>query len=196
MPTLVERLFLTKDYNEEGVYHVKICKNGEWVEVAIDDYFPCFPNGAPIFSKGHGNELWVLILEKAYAKLHGNYKSIVGGMPHEAMMDLTGCPTTTFSFKDQNVQDMIRSGKLWALMKQYDKEGYIMSGGTPGEDTMTENQDSNQQKGGLIPGHAYSVISAMEYKGVKLLKIRNPWGQFEWDGDWSDHSSLWTDEMK
>lgn len=74
-----------------------------------------------------------------------------------------------------------------------------MSGGTPGEDTMTENKENGgaaKEKGGLVPGHAYSVISAMEFKNVKLLKIRNPWGQFEWDGDWSDHSACWTEEMK
>ncbi|EQD29290.1 hypothetical protein B1A_20786, partial [mine drainage metagenome] len=39
MPYLVERLFLTNTYNEEGVYRVKICKNGEWQEVVVDDYF-------------------------------------------------------------------------------------------------------------------------------------------------------------
>lgn len=59
--------------------------------------------GPPIFSKGHGNELWVLILEKAYSKLHGRYRNIVAGRPHEAMMDLTGCPTTSYSFKDEKV---------------------------------------------------------------------------------------------
>jgi hypothetical protein len=48
------------------------------------------------------------------------------------MMDLTGCPTTNFSFKDDNVIEMINNGKLWKMIKQYDKEGYIMSGGTPG----------------------------------------------------------------
>ena len=132
MPYLVERLFLTNTYNEEGVYRVKICKNGEWQEVIVDDHFPCFPNGTPLFSRGQGNELWVLLLEKAYAKLHGGYKSIVGGIPHEAMMDLTGCPTTSFSFADENVQEMIRNGKLWGMLKHYDKQGYIMSGGTPG----------------------------------------------------------------
>mmetsp|Transcript_3680 Transcript_3680/g.3609 ORF Transcript_3680/g.3609 Transcript_3680/m.3609 type:complete len:142 (-) Transcript_3680:1542-1967(-) len=98
MPSLIERLFLINEYNEEGVYRVKICKNGEWREIVIDDHFPCYPNGQPFFSKGHGNELWVLILEKAYAKIHGTYKNIVGGIPHEAMMDLTGCPTTSFNF--------------------------------------------------------------------------------------------------
>lgn len=28
-----------------------------------------------------------------------------------------------------------------------------------------------------------------------MLNIRNPWGNFEWDGDWSDNSPLWTEEM-
>ena len=70
-----------------------------------------------------------------------------------------------------------------------------MSGGTPGEDKWTESGGADK-KGGLVPGHAYSLIEAKEYKNVKLVKIRNPWGQFEWDGDWSDKSSKWTDEMK
>jgi calpain-15 len=103
MPQLVERLFITKETNEEGLYRLKVCKNGEWQEVVVDDYFPCFPNGAPIFSKGNGNEMWVLLLEKMYSKIHGSYKNIVGGSPHEAMMDLTGCPTNSFSFADESV---------------------------------------------------------------------------------------------
>ena len=52
MPSLIERLILTKEVNEEGVYRVRLCKNGEWQEVVVDDYFPCFPNGQPMFSKG------------------------------------------------------------------------------------------------------------------------------------------------
>jgi calpain-15 len=103
MPHLVERLFITKEYNEEGIYRVKLFKNGEWMEIVLDDYFPCLPYGGPIFSRGHGNELWVLLLEKAYAKIHGSYKNIVAGKPHEALMDLTGCPTTSYSFKDEKV---------------------------------------------------------------------------------------------
>ena len=27
------------------------------------------------------------------------------------------------------------------------------------------------------------------------MNIRNPWGGFEWDGDWSDNSDKWTEEM-
>lgn len=72
-PPLVENLFVTRSYSPEGVYRVRFCKNGEWVNVTVDDWFPCFPGSGPIYSRARGNELWVLLLEKAYAKLHGNY---------------------------------------------------------------------------------------------------------------------------
>lgn len=42
-PALIERLFITKEINEFGIYRVKFCKNGEWVTVTVDDYFPCYP---------------------------------------------------------------------------------------------------------------------------------------------------------
>ena len=28
-----------------------------------------------------------------------------------------------------------------------------------------------------------------------MLNIRNPWGTFEWQGDWGDKSKLWTSQM-
>jgi calpain-15 len=57
-----------------------------------------------MFSRNNGNELWVLLLEKAYAKLHGGYKTLTGGLPHEALMDLTGCPAMTLNFKEDKVK--------------------------------------------------------------------------------------------
>ena len=60
--------------------------------MALDDYIPCGDNGGPIFSKNSDNELWVLLIEKAYAKIYGNYKKIISGMPGEAISDLTGAP--------------------------------------------------------------------------------------------------------
>jgi calpain-15 len=70
-PALIKRLFITQEYNEQGIYQLRICKNGEWVKVTVDDYIPCYNWGGPMFCRATGDELWVLLLEKAYAKLHG-----------------------------------------------------------------------------------------------------------------------------
>jgi calpain-15 len=196
-PSLVERLFITKEYNPNGIYRVKICKNGEWVTVTVDDFFPCFPLGSPIFSRNHGNELWALLLEKAYAKLHGNYFSLRGGYANEALIDLTGCPTITFNFGDDEVRGLIESNRLWDEMKNNDEEGHLMTISTPGEDRWTDQGwVEDDENSGLVPGHSYTILQIKETKLHKLLCLRNPWGNFEWKGDWGEKSPLWTDEMK
>ena len=59
--------------------------------VRVDDFFPCRPGkGEPVFSQANGPELWVLLLEKAYAKLHSSYYALRSGMCYEGLMDLTG----------------------------------------------------------------------------------------------------------
>lgn len=50
---------------------------------------------------------------------------------------------------------------------------------------------------GIVQGHAYSILQVREVDGHKLVQIRNPWAnEVEWNGQWSDSSSEWTDRMK
>ena len=42
----------------------------------------------------------------------------------------------------------------------------------------------------------YKEVTTIEGEKVKIIKLRNPWGGFEWKGDWSDYSECWTEEAK
>lgn len=90
-------------------------KNGAPVNVIIDDYFPT-KNQAAVFTSAHGNELWVLILEKVWAKLHGCYHRIIGGQCHQTFRDVTGAPAWEIMSKpeegeEDNVWERIVEGE-------------------------------------------------------------------------------------
>lgn len=58
---------------------VRILYQGVLREVVVDDYIPVTPQNTPLFAKpAGGREVWVMILEKAWAKLNGSYAAIVG----------------------------------------------------------------------------------------------------------------------
>ena len=203
-PVLVEDLFQSdsKKYNPNGKYNLRLCQEGSWETITVDDFIPCYPEGGPLYAKGHGNELWVMLLEKAYAKLCGSYAALKAGWAFEAMIDLTGAPYWTVRFDDSETKKMVEDGSLWSLMLQNDDLGYIQSASTPGEDVLTVGGDrkSKDNETGLVAGHAYALIAVKEVKskGLKLVQLRNPWGEggMEWNGDWSDSSPLWTAEIQ
>ena len=56
--------------------------------------------------------------------------------------------------------------------------------------------DSAVSKAGIVFGHAYSILDLKSAGNIKLLQIRNPWGQGEWNGAYSDKSDKWTTRLK
>jgi hypothetical protein len=57
---------------------MSICGNS--VFVIVDDQFPVLENGSWACTHGANNqEHWMMILEKAYAKLFGGYDKIIKG---------------------------------------------------------------------------------------------------------------------
>ena len=89
---------MSKEVTKAGVYCVTLCINGVWEEVILDDLIPVKPgSGRDIaFNYTLTNELWVILLEKAWAKVHGGYMNTDGGIIREALRDLTGAPCKSF----------------------------------------------------------------------------------------------------
>jgi calpain-15 len=79
-----------------GMYGIRFCKSGYWQDIIIDENLPCLYD-APVFGQGNKNELWVLLLEKAWAKLHGSYYRIEAGSSEKVMHDLTGAPSFQYT---------------------------------------------------------------------------------------------------
>ena len=134
------------------------------------------------------NETWLPLLEKAYAKAHGDFNSIQGGFTGEAIEDLTGGVTTELF-----TSDILDTDKFWTdeIMKVNDEFLFGCATGAfdnwQGASWQTDRKD-------IISMHAYSILEAKEIKGERLLRVRNPWGQTEWKGAWSDGSEQWTPE--
>ncbi|KAK4548877.1 hypothetical protein LTR36_008650 [Oleoguttula mirabilis] len=131
------------------------------------------------FSHCKSNETWLPLIEKAYAKAHGDYFAIEGGFASEGIEDLTGGVGVVL-----NPEDIMDKDLFWREQLSQVNEKYLFGGGSKPTGSK-----------GFVGSHAYAVLEAWEEGDLKLLKLRNPWGEVEWDGDWSDGSKLWTAQM-
>lgn len=67
-----------------GIYRINANFRGQPQQIIIDDYIPVYADNVKktIFSRPHNNEIWVLLLEKAWAKICGSYGNTSAGNPH------------------------------------------------------------------------------------------------------------------
>lgn len=207
-PDLILRLFGGETArNAVGCYQINLFLDGDWKAITIDDRLPCTdqqrrPDGSGLaFSRADGQQLWVPLLEKAYAKAHGSYQAISGGEIAEALLDLTGCPTESIDFDEPGFDPE----ELWQRLMDFKAADFPMGCATAGNPELREV--------GLCGNHAYSVLDVREifdprfmgrelgYGGarqegqVRLLRLRNPHGVGEWNGEWSDKSTEWTESL-
>ena len=74
----------------------------------IDDYVPVDSSGNIVFTRCHGNEIWVVLLEKAWAKIHGGFNIIYGGFGKPTFRDITGAPAYDYELKkEENLWEII-----------------------------------------------------------------------------------------
>ncbi|KAJ4312535.1 hypothetical protein N0V94_007392 [Neodidymelliopsis sp. IMI 364377] len=177
-PDLIEKVCVER--NEEcGVYGFVFHRDGEWIWTVVDDnlflakkdfdargdtydptgskemrYKKNYQTGSEALyfaSCAHENETWLPLLEKAYAKVHGDYDSISGGISGEAVEDLTGGVTSKIL-----TDRVLSKERLWKELKSVN-EGFLFSASSPG----SYGDDSSARRG-LALSHAYSITKAVE----------------------------------
>ncbi|KAJ5550138.1 hypothetical protein N7535_001923 [Penicillium sp. DV-2018c] len=137
------------------------------------------------------NETWLPLLEKAFAKAHGDYSAIEGGFVGEGVEDLTGGVTS--EILSSNILDKDRFWKE-ELMKVNTEFLFGCGTGLFSNWLDPKYRGPPRDRKGISEGHSYSIMEAREIDGQRLLRLRNPWGRKEWHGAWGDGSKEWTPE--
>ena len=161
--------------------------DGDWKVVLLDDMIPVKKGTKePIGAKTNNEVVWGLFLEKAWAKINGGYANICIGNPKDVFETLTPFACLPIEIATENPKT------FWKNIRDSDAFDCIMTCSTDGRDNLKSK--------GLLNNHTYCLRSAYEKPifedKVKLLKLNNPFGKGEWNGEWSDNSDKWNDETK
>ncbi|KAJ7648340.1 cysteine proteinase [Mycena polygramma] len=215
-PGLVERFCVARD-EKVGVYGFVFFRDMRWVSIIIDDLLytsiPKYEELSGVEKQLYHNdkeryntaarkgsktlyfarsatdgETWVPLLEKAFAKLHGDYASLSGGEACEAIEDLTGAVSSFIPTKD-----ILDIDEFWTKeLRKANTDRLFGCAFNSLDGTRSGDWDATIE--GLHGNHAYSVLRAVKVKGKRFVVVRNPWGESEWTGPWSDGAKEWTPE--
>lgn len=120
------KIFPNKEINKNGIYMARMMYGGVYQEVIVDDFIPINPHNGSLYgaAPAGGKEIWVIILEKCWAKLCGSYAESEGGLPNEVMRPLTSAPTYTYGVPSDSKYN------LWEEILKSDSMGYVICCGT------------------------------------------------------------------
>jgi hypothetical protein len=151
-------------------------------------------NASPRGEKGP--ELWVAVIEKAYAMAKGSYDAIDGGWPRVTMEELTGRDfATQHGFgAEEDTWALLSARCPGARSDTASWEAHLSSPAvvaTPDEPEPEPKPFWRElidalfgSKTGYAPNHAYSVLGIGENPELgRYVVLYNPWGKFEGRAD-------------
>ena len=189
-PERIERIFTNHEYSAEGVFDMTFSHMGQKVTMVVDDRLPItegkdrrytnFGVKSAVNARPSANGAWwVPLLEKAYSKFNQSYSNMDGGQPEQALRELTGMPVRSYDSQRQSDSDFFN------VVRDADVKNYVMTA------------NCHNKHASLITGHAYTMLGAIQLSnGVKLIRMRNPWGSEKYTGPYNDNDAVWTPALK
>ena len=170
----------------------------KWEKIRVNQYVPVFQKGLiniPLFSRNTDhNEIYLSILEKAFAKLARGYGNLISGNPGMAFITLTGCETVECYLKNSkdnfrkfeyNIEDMRKNprsfqytrfkgfnviyaeNEFYEYLKQCFENNNLITCGINSEEKRMD---------GLINHHSYSVIDLTVVGDFRVITLQDPHG--------------------
>lgn len=184
-----------------GIFHFRFWRFGEWVDVVIDDRLPTVSGELVYCHSNDSREFWSALVEKAYAKMCGCYEALDGGNTSDALVDFTGGVSEPMDLMENGFKEdeEKRSELFEKVLKVHDRGGLISCS----IKATTAADMEAKLSCGLVKGHAYAVTDVRRVRlgqglmayfrsdKLTMIRMRNPWGEKEWNGPWSDSSEEW-----
>jgi len=163
---------------------------GKSVTINIDDDLLETSTGQLLYSRSrNAKELWVSLIEKAYAVYKGGYEAIgEGGNPALALQDLLGVPAVVLTLDKATLSETAKNNFV-QFIKQSSLDKIPIVAGTISAESFKSLKATTQTqmlKIGLAPAHAYTVLGADIKDGIPCVQLRNPWGKFEYHDSMQD----------
>ena len=191
IPGLIPQIFKSEKVNPNGFYELYIYTHGQFKILIVDDYFPIIKGSNLLrFAKPVKSEIWLLLLEKAFAKLNGGYGSLFSCNISHVIQTFTGFPIERLFFYDlldiEDLEDIIRINKATNIINLCPKKNIC-------------------EEIGLIPGRAYLVEDIFDIRNnndegkeecLKVLKIENIFEGDKYKGPWAKNGQYFTPNVK
>ena len=152
----------TETARELGLYRFRFF-DLDWYDVIIDDV-----TAKGCVAEPAKNEYWVPLIQKAYAKFHGNYDMLTGGDPINGLYNLTGGLTLGLRKEDYGERHAYWSingangfDLFDFLMGNQENAIYCSGNLTTAAENVARNIDGKTEsvdKHGLVAPHAYSFL--------------------------------------
>lgn len=116
----------TNQTHASRLYTCRFYVDGDWVEVLTDTRLPCCRDDntgymAPAYARSiKSSDMWIPLVEKAYAKAVGCYESIIKIKAHEVLLHLTGGSVQQVNLHehhDAGITKRAEENRKWKILK-------------------------------------------------------------------------------
>ncbi len=168
----------------DGTYNVRLYRKKMFggfdsVIYNVTSEFPADATGHRMYSQGEDTnaagerEIWVSLIQKAYAQMLGSYENLAWGFSQDAFEALTGQEFSSHS--NRGLLGGPSSGDIAADVLAALRAGKPVTAQTGGDgsfNSMSQEDKTFAQNNRIVARHVYTVLNG----DANNVRVRNPWG--------------------